>query len=371
MGAGQHASGQQTEAVTLTGHAGIIGSLAFSPDSRILASASTDGSVRLWEVLTGKERAVLKYHSGDYAPPLAFSPDGRLLASGGRDGTVRLWPLAGRKPRTLKGLSGAVTCLCFAPAGTALAVGGGKDRRTGKVRLWDVRSGRALAALRGHTELVNALSFFARRPEPGGRELQRRRNCLGDGQRQGTGLAHGAPRSRLVRCVRRRWPAVGLGWGRRDGPALGSADGEAAGCPGGARQPRHSGGLGERGAGLLRRRRNRPAVGHGHGEAVAGPGAGQRGLVRGAQPRRQVPRGRGRQGHSPPLASGQAVGQGRHEVGAARGERRSLSRRLYLSERTFPSPEAAQGQLNRPWTPRALRARPLVRNPQRSAWSCM
>ncbi|WP_433473320.1 WD40 repeat domain-containing serine/threonine protein kinase [Spirillospora sp. CA-142024] len=76
----------------LNGHEGRVQGLAFSPDSRVLASAAKDGTIRLWNTRTGETFATLDWEKSDGAT-LAFSPDGRLLAAGAGsgNGTVRLW----------------------------------------------------------------------------------------------------------------------------------------------------------------------------------------------------------------------------------------------------------------------------------------
>jgi WD40 repeat protein len=63
--------------------------ITFSPDGKRLASASGDGTVRLWDP-DGHEVAILRGHT-DKVWHVAFSPDGQRLASAGNDGTVRLW----------------------------------------------------------------------------------------------------------------------------------------------------------------------------------------------------------------------------------------------------------------------------------------
>ena len=74
----------------LKGHESCANKLVFSPDGKILASGSMDGAIRLWDIATGKNLAVLEGHTY-FVRSVAFSPDGKTLVSGSADGTVRLW----------------------------------------------------------------------------------------------------------------------------------------------------------------------------------------------------------------------------------------------------------------------------------------
>jgi WD40 repeat protein len=154
--------GQHTQAVV---------DVAFTPDGKTLASASADGTIRLWDVPTGKTRVVLPdsgqkdHRHGVYR--LAVSPDGTRLASvAWGDGTVRVWdPTTGRPTGSFKALSRSVLSLAFSPDGT-LAVGGegrppppSVEALEGELRLWDVATAKEVAALTITDGVVNSVAF--------------------------------------------------------------------------------------------------------------------------------------------------------------------------------------------------------------------
>jgi RNA polymerase sigma factor (sigma-70 family) len=86
---------------TLKGHEAAGGSTAFSSDGRVLATAATDGTVKLWDVVTGKELATLKQPNAVPLVPVAFAPSGYRLATA-TEGGVKVWD-AGTKGKSGSG----------------------------------------------------------------------------------------------------------------------------------------------------------------------------------------------------------------------------------------------------------------------------
>ncbi|MFE9839095.1 helix-turn-helix domain-containing protein [Streptomyces sp. NPDC005551] len=139
----------------LTGHRGPVNGVVFGPGRRLLASASSDGTVRLWDVATRRGAGKLVGHRAPVRS-VAFSADGRSLASASSDATIRLWSVSGRtQTAVLTGHQGAVRAVAFSPDGRTLASGG----EDGTVRLWDTRTGRQTAQLKQHSGEVLALAY--------------------------------------------------------------------------------------------------------------------------------------------------------------------------------------------------------------------
>jgi WD40 repeat protein/multidrug efflux pump subunit AcrA (membrane-fusion protein) len=131
----------------LVGHTAAIGGLAMSSDGRLLASASEDRTVIVWQWPGGRRLATLSHPAEVHA--VAFSPvpteNGTLLVTGCADGLVRLWTLtaagAAERPQTLpRAHESPVRAVSICPEGKLCATGG-DDRR---IALWDVVAGRHL-----------------------------------------------------------------------------------------------------------------------------------------------------------------------------------------------------------------------------------
>jgi WD40 repeat protein len=124
--------------------------VAFSADGQVLAVGDANGVLLYWDVATGQELAVWRAHrppadASGTIEEMTFSPAGRLMVTAGTDRTLRLWT-APQKYRLLSNHTDVVTTVAFSPDGRRL-VSGSLDQT---VRLWDVASQKELAQWHGH-----------------------------------------------------------------------------------------------------------------------------------------------------------------------------------------------------------------------------
>jgi WD40 repeat protein len=159
-------------------HGASITAIAYSPDGKWLATGGADNKIRLFDAESGKEVGTLAGHQGstfvlpakpglaDFGSPtgsggwvtaLAFSPDSKSLASGGWDDMVRIWdPSTGQQIRRLDAHQSNVSAIAFSSDGKRLATRGGLD---GVVRVWDPATGKEIQRWEGFSRRSAALAI--------------------------------------------------------------------------------------------------------------------------------------------------------------------------------------------------------------------
>ncbi len=134
--------------ITLYGHTHVVLSVAFSPEGTRLASGSYDGTIKLWDAVTGSELNTLRGHI-DGVTSVTFSPNGDYLASASYDQTAKLWdPATGRELNTMKGHTNVVNSVAFSPDGSRIASGSFDNT----IKIWETTTGSNLTTLKADSE---------------------------------------------------------------------------------------------------------------------------------------------------------------------------------------------------------------------------
>jgi WD40 repeat protein len=134
-----------------------IGSVAFSPDGRLVAAASRDGRIALWEASTGHDVLYILAHPPQpdtaraAAPAIAFMPDGQAVVSAAADDTIRFWDIrTGRERKQFHGPGGGFRALAVTADGKHLVTGSGDTA----VLVWDAAATPQPAHQKEHVILI-------------------------------------------------------------------------------------------------------------------------------------------------------------------------------------------------------------------------
>jgi len=137
------------------GHTGLVYGVAVSADGHLVATASLDYMIRVFDGVTGDLIYTLEHHR-DSAFCVAFSPDGSRLVSGGRDGTVQVWDMATGERISGARTSGFVFRLAVSTDGTRFA---SVSHFSARGQVWEITSGAALFPLEGHHTRLRSVTF--------------------------------------------------------------------------------------------------------------------------------------------------------------------------------------------------------------------
>ncbi len=151
---------------TYLDHTDFIGSVAWPPDGKYIASGSGDGTVQIWDATTGNLRLTYKGHlrtgfsqawsGNEVVYSLAWSPDGKHIASGGDKKTIQVWDATtGNLRLTYKGHRRAVNAVAWSPDGNSIT-SGSSDKT---VQVWNVPTGNLRLIYKGHSSRVNTIAW--------------------------------------------------------------------------------------------------------------------------------------------------------------------------------------------------------------------
>ena len=136
----------------IKGHKGSVKTAVFSTDSKTLLTASEDSTARLWD-LNSKQLAIFKGHKG-FVQTAVFSPDGKMVLTSGTDSVAILWKISGEIIQIFKGHTDALTSAVFSPSGNEIITTSSDETAV----LWSVKGVR-LHIFRGYENKVNSAEF--------------------------------------------------------------------------------------------------------------------------------------------------------------------------------------------------------------------
>lgn len=145
---------------TFRGHEDIIDSVVFGPKGNVALSGSRDNTMKLWDLETGRTLHTFIAHMKSVYS-VAFSPDGKFVLSGSGDRTMKLWDAStGRLIRTFEGYDeGGVSSVKFNPKGNIiLSTNSGWDIPT-VIKLWDVSTGQLIKTIKGFDDELESAIF--------------------------------------------------------------------------------------------------------------------------------------------------------------------------------------------------------------------
>lgn len=146
-----HGNLQKTLSEREIGHEGIVNSVIFSPDSQIIVSASTDKTIKLW-TRTGKLIKTLYGHKAE-VNSVSFSADGRTIVSASNDKSIKFWSKEGQLIKTIN-LEHEVLFIIWSGDGEMIA----SSQADNTIKLWS-KTGKLLKTLQGHQDSVLSLAW--------------------------------------------------------------------------------------------------------------------------------------------------------------------------------------------------------------------